>query len=525
MTLQKTAYYPLGGGLDITTPAITARPGTARAALNYEASMTGYRRMSGYERFDGQPSPTDAYNAAADVVQGAIDRENARLAIQPVPGIGPIRGVWYYAGSLYAFRDNGALTPGCSMYRSTSTGWALVSSAFPPGGRYEFVNYNFYGASSGQRMYGVNGVGKGFQFDGTTVTFINTGMAVDTPTKVEAHKNHLFFAFPGGSVQHSSLGDPLTWNPITGAAEIAVGDDITDLQSAAPANLVILARNSVSILYGSDTTDWQLEVITNEAGALPYTVEKMGPVVYMDNRGVRALNTTPAFGNFTLGTMTQLVAPLLRTKFRQGDMPVATMRVRTQDIYRVFWSDGWGLSIYMGKKQPEVMPIDLDRNITCVCSAETENASEKIWFGADNGYVYRSDYGRSYDGEVVNYHLRLPFNHMGGPNVLKRWHKAVIEYDADGTTVLKVSGEVDYADPDEPSLVESNMTAYGGGGIWGTSNWDEFYWSAPVEGRGEVYIDGVGENMSLLLGNSVADEEPHVLQGLMLFFSVRGMVR
>lgn len=521
---QQAQFYPLGGGLDITTAAIAARAGTARAALNYESDVTGYRRLFGYERYDGRTSPTDAFDAAADIVTGAADREAARAAILAVPGEGRVRGVWYYSGSLYAFRDNVGATLGC-MYKSTSTGWQLVSNGFSPGGSYDFVNYNFTGAAANVKMYGVNGIDKAFQFDGTTILFITTGMAPDAPFKVEAHKRHLFLAFPGGSLQHSALGDPLTWTAVTGAAELAMGDEITNLVSAAPANMVVMAKNSVTLLYGSDASDWQLETITNEAGALPFTAEKMGPVIYMDNRGIRSMTTTPAFGNFNIGTMTLLISPLVRAKLGAGQLPVATVRVRARDTYRVFFDDGFGFSVYMGRKVPEVMPVDLGVAITCACSAETTNNVEKIWFGTATGMVYQMDKGRSFDGQPLQYHLRLPFNHMGGPQILKRWHKVVIEYDAPSSINLRVAGEVDYADPQEPPLVEQNIPAVGGGGFWDAVNWDQFFWSAPVEGKVEVWIDAVGQSMSLLLGGEQADEEPHVLQGLTMFYSVRGMRR
>jgi hypothetical protein len=221
--------------------------------------------------------------------------------------------------------------------------------------------------------------------------------------------------------------------------------------------------------------------------------------------------------------MTQLISPIIRTKLAAGQVPVAACRIRTRDTYRLFFDDGYGLSVYMGRKQPEVMPVQLGVNVTCVCSAETENNIERVWIGGDDGFVYQMDKGRSFDGNAVAYHLRLPFNHMGGPQLTKRWHKATIEYDADSAINIRIAGEIDYADPNEPPLVEQNIGAPGGGGFWDSVNWDQFYWSSPVEGKLDVFIDAVGKSMSLLLGGEEADEEPHVLQGLTLFFSVRGM--
>jgi hypothetical protein len=51
-----------------------------------------------------------------------------RALIIPVPGSGRIRGVWLYAGTVFAFRDNDAATAG-RMYRSSGAGWVEVTFA------------------------------------------------------------------------------------------------------------------------------------------------------------------------------------------------------------------------------------------------------------------------------------------------------------------------------------------------------------------------------------------------------------
>jgi hypothetical protein len=520
---QQIKYYPLAGGDDIVTPGIMANPGTARVSSNYEADQSGYRRLGGYERYDGRLSPTAAYEAADNIVQGAIDRENARAAITAVPGSGPVRGIHYYLGEVYAWRNTADGLAG-GMYVATSGGWALVSNAFPPGGRYELGNFNFTGAASQIKMYGINGVGQGFQYDGTSIVFINTGMTPDIPLKLTAHKRHLFYAFAGGSVQHSSIGDPLVWSAVTGAAEIAVGDEITDLVPAAPENMAIMARNSVQMLYGNDATDWQLTALTSEAGALPYTAKKMGPIIYMDNRGIRALDTTPAFGNFTIGTMTQPIAPILRSMLASGQVPVASTRIRALNLYRVFFKGGFGFSVFFCKKQPEVTVIQLGQDLTCSISMETEDASEQVWFGAANGFVYHWR-GRNFDGQPVPYFLRLPFNHMGGPNLIKRWHKVVLEYDAGSAISIRLAGEVDNAASDEPAIYEQYLLGFGSGGFWDSAIWDQFYWDSAIDGEASAYISALGKNLSLVLAGEAADEEPHVLQGLTLYYTVRGALR
>jgi hypothetical protein len=54
-------YYAFKGGLDLVSPRITLKPGFVFDAQNYEPyTVGGYRRINGYERFDGRPSPSDA---------------------------------------------------------------------------------------------------------------------------------------------------------------------------------------------------------------------------------------------------------------------------------------------------------------------------------------------------------------------------------------------------------------------------------------------------------------------------------
>lgn len=51
----------LQGGMDQVTPTLSLRAGICRNAVNFEALTTGgYGRISGYERYDGRPSPSAA---------------------------------------------------------------------------------------------------------------------------------------------------------------------------------------------------------------------------------------------------------------------------------------------------------------------------------------------------------------------------------------------------------------------------------------------------------------------------------
>lgn len=55
----KQDYYSLVGGLNLMAPALQIDPGFLIDCLNYEPEVLGgYRRINGFERYDGRPSPS-----------------------------------------------------------------------------------------------------------------------------------------------------------------------------------------------------------------------------------------------------------------------------------------------------------------------------------------------------------------------------------------------------------------------------------------------------------------------------------
>jgi hypothetical protein len=531
--------------------------------------------------------------------------ELARTNIAALPGEGPVRGVWFYGASAYAFRDaTGGAT--CKMYKSGTGGWAEqtfgnklafdtgtaiftagltvtgagganavirrvvrrggvwgstaygilvlgtitagpfinneaitdtgggaalvdgVNSAItlPPGGRYDFVNHNFFGAAALRRMYFVNGVGLAHEWDGTYLVPIPTGMTTDTPTHLAVNHQHLFLSFPGGSLQNSGIGDPYAWTPILGAAEIGIGEEITGLLQDYAKVMVVFGKNAVKVLYGTSNADWTLESVAAHAGAAEWTAQTVGLPTYFDEAGLRTLATTANYGDFLLGTLTQLVSPLLAVKRKGGVTPVGSVRVHGKDQYRLFFSDGSGIIVSFGVgKHPATTIVDLGMVVRCCAVSEDADGNNIMLFGSDDGYVYEIDAGTSYDGEPIPAFIRLPFNNLGSPSREKRMHSLSLETDSDGDVDLNFVVEYSYADPDLPSPLEIPATISGGGGFWDEAVWDAFYWSAQVVGLAHADIDGTGTNISLAVIGEAIYEEPHTLQAVTYHHSPRRLVK
>ena len=67
-----------------------------------------------------------ATDGLEDATYKALAADDYRADIFAVPGSGPVRGIAYYGGTVYAWRNNAGATA-LKMYKSTTSGWSEVS--------------------------------------------------------------------------------------------------------------------------------------------------------------------------------------------------------------------------------------------------------------------------------------------------------------------------------------------------------------------------------------------------------------
>ena len=415
---------------------------------------------------------------------------------------------------------------------TTSGGGTLtlsgVSSAisFQPNGRFEFENANFGGSSASLKMYGCDGASKAFEFDGTTLVPIATGMTSDAPLHLCAHMGHLFLSF-AASVQHSRPGFPYEWSVVVGAGEIAVSDNVTGFKSqpggAQAGTLAVFSRNSTSMLYGTSALNWNLVQFKNEAGAFPYTVQTVGHTILYDDRGIGTLATSQAYGNFEDSTLSKLVKRWLTSRVNST---TASCIMRDKNQYRLFFSDGSALfATLSGGKVVGMMPILYANPVKCACSAELSDGSEAAYFGAADGYVYQMDKGTSIDGANIEAFLYLAFDHSRSPRLLKRYRHATFEIAGDGYSEFSFSYELGYATTLLSQPGSQTVSASLSPSRWDEFTWDNFYWDGVQLLPAEVDMTGTAENVSIIIRSNSDYFAPHKISGAIIHYSPRRQMR
>jgi len=493
------------------------------AADMWKSTTSGWSQITFFYEVSFTAGSGSEPAEAATITQGAVSATVKRVVLES--------GSW--AGGTAAGRfivdtpSGGSFTAGAFTAGVTATCSGAESAiTLLPGGSFKAVQYNFGGGASTNRIYGCDGVNRGFEFDGTVFVPITTGMTDDTPDYVMGHKNHLFFSF-GSSVQHSSAGYPYQWTPVTGAAELGVGEDVTGFMPAHGSELggamIITTRNRTYVLYGSSSSDWNLVTFSATTGCIGKTMQDMGPVIMFDDRGLTSLSAAQSYGNFASKTLSRNIQQWLSDK-RTLTTCSSVNRDKTQ--YRLFFSDGSGVYVtFDGNKVVGIMPVAFSDQVTCSWEGETSTGAFVSFFGSTDGKVYQFDRGTSLDGDSIETYLYVAFDFVNSPRVNKRYRKAVFEVQGDGYAEFVFSYELGYnsSEISQPgsTTYETNFSSV----RWDSFTWDAFVWDGATLSPTEADMTGTAENVSIRVSSNTDYFFPITLSGVLLHYTPRRLLR
>ena len=437
---------------------------------------------------------------------------------------GTAAGKFIFANQTGTFQAEN-IDVGASLNLATIAGNSAAITLLPDG-RYEFVNHNFGGQAGAKRIYGVDGVNRGFEFDGTVYCPIKTGMTVDTPLHVTTFMNHLFFSF-AGSAQHSGIGFPYAWTLLTGAAELALGDTINCFQEepgvAGNATLAILSANSAHMLYGTSSADWNLALYRDEIGAYPYTIQNLGASLFLNEQGITNLQTTQRYGNFTDATISQLIQSwIISKKTLANDSCI----VRDKGQYRIFFSDDYAIYCTFNKgKLLGMMPVLLAHTVKCMYSQEANDGTEVIMFGSDDGYVYQMEKGTSFDGTAIDQYLTLQYHHSKSPRIEKSYLDCMLEVSGDGYAEFNFGFELGYNSTDIPQPPAQTETLSLSLSTWDVGTWDVGFWDTQSLVPSVFPLGGSAENISLTISSNADYFAPLRYSGALINYLPRRRLR
>lgn len=405
---------------------------------------------------------------------------------------------------------------------------AETANTLQPGGRFEFVNFNFYANASRYRMYGVDGKSMGFEWDGSVFVPIKTGNTVDTPVHIAAKSGYLAYSFAGGSLQLSDAGLPYEW---ASGTEFGAGAEIVGLKIEVGDVLLVLCRSKTRMLYGNSPSSFDLKSFYDDAGGIEWTLQRMGSSKYLDDRGITNLGSVQAWGDFRDSTISQNIEKRLLSKL---DKVISSVIVKQKNQYRLFFTDGTGIImtlngnklsgfteiIYENPDDGTALPVNV------VVNGEDSSGREALFFGSNTGYLYQMDKGTSMDGAAVDAAILMSYWHLNSLGYEKQFKKATIEVDGGYGSVISFRPQFDYGSTLSPDGIDHVLPVSGGdGGFWDIGLWDAFDWGGEDVSQAEANIDGVGENIALAIQSSLTVANPHTLYGVTYNYLYRRLKR
>lgn len=494
--------------------------GTPTSCDLYKSSSAGWTKVNYYKSVSFTAGGTSAPADGATLTQGAVTATIKRVVFTSGSwSAGSAAGQFVIATPASGHFSSGAATIGAV---NVTLSGVETDVAMLPGGKFEVVEGNFSGQDGTRRIYGVDGKNKAFEFDGDVLVPITTGLSTDTPSHIAVHNNYLWLTYEA-SLMYSAPGLPYDWTALSGAGEIAVGENITGAislpGSTSTKTMAVASDNSLFILYGTAPDDFNLVAYNQGTGAAAYSLRNMAQTFLLDDRGVFSLQTAIQYGNFAQAALTANILPYINA--HSGSLTYTCLN-REKSQYRLFFSNGDALYItVVNGKVIGSMTIAFPVPVSCAYGAKDSNGQEKIFFGSTDGYVYQMDKGTSFDGEEIHFYLLLNYDSIKSPRFLKRFRKTSLEIYAASPAYAEFSfgyslgyGSREYEQPEAGSY-----SSYLQDARWDTFYWDDFFWDYRGIGPIECNTTGVAENISLAISGASDYISPFTVNSAVIHYT------
>ncbi len=503
----------------------------ATACVMHEATTSGWSAVSfGKElQFDaavGEIFDDDIVVGLTSGATGTVKRSLLRTGTWSVNGVGTL----VFDAISGTFQDNEAIQVDGAT-KVTANGVA-TNITLLPGGKFEFKLLNFNGADGVERIYCADGVNLLGEWDGTRWVPIRTGAATDTPKFVTGFKQHLVIGM-GSSVMTSGTTTPYTWTVLAGASELATGQTITGLvtevgddQSGA---MLVLTEDKAFVLYGNDTSDFNLVEHSPNSGGRAYTAQNLGITHYLNARGITQIIASQAFGNFQIAVLSNDIQTLIDQKF---GLELTSCVLKGSNQYRLFFSDGTGIigKVVQGQTSATLknyLPFDYgtDKVMNTVYSATGSDGVERIFGAATNGYIYELERGTSLDGNAMPFHIMTHFHNSGSLRLRKNYHRTIVQLEAESFAEMQLGYSLSYGKSGISQTLQQSADVIGGGSFWNQITDYAQVWGSPYVQEINFKTPGNGNSISIVIAGSSSKSGRFTLQTCTPFYKPNRLER
>lgn len=403
--------------------------------------------------------------------------------------------------------------------------------------RYQTIQTNFYGQDRFDSVWGVSGAGPAFGFDGVNVIKVRSPLSPsdDVPRHIARHGDSLALGFFGGALLTTAIGNPYEVRGEKGATAIEVGDRIMALTPMSGDALGILCQSQSVLLRGLTQLSYYKSTLSAKRGAIEYTAADMGQVIVADSFGLFLADAPESYAAANRNYLSTNVESWLRERLQatlnteqRFLRPVAALAVRAKNQYRLFFRDGYILTMTQ-KESPEFtlqryyvpsgseFRADTPWTVRALSSAIDSSGRERLfcsYTGVKGGYVFEIEGGNTFDGSAIPHFIELtPVTPEGGSRIT-RFDRIFVYGTGCGYAPVSLRRAVDYGATKEGPTADT---------LLGRHDAAASIREHPIKGSIDFPVEG--EELSLRFLGVSGEDAPHTLQYLEMYTDARGPSR
>jgi len=455
--------------------------------------------------------------------------------IPPVPGSGPIVGVFILKNTVYALR-NSSDGQFLQLYVALpDNSWRRIEYFnLEPGGNLKFVIANF---GDGEKLYGLTGNTRPFIFDGKELIVIDAKVPFDArPSELTVFNNQLFLYYDdierSGSLLFSAVGKPTDFETTSlGAGELKIPFKVTNLSTIIEDNLAIFGDN-IYLLYKDNNGNFGLKEFSENSNVITNSVQKMTSVIFANKSSIYRMSPTNKYGNFELNSLSRRNNSFIDKLISNSKSDVRfSYIVPNKNQYRLVVDNNILVLTFVDENIVLFSRQITKHTFNCISNLISDYTDIKLYYGGNDGYVYKVDSGYTFDNEDIDSLIVTSIISVSNnPQTKCRLRKLILPGELGSSTTLiglnynkidwrRYSNELFY------EIKKSSLNT----GYYDLSFFDTFYWaSSNLESEDniiELYLNGTTPTIVLTIFNKCKGVLPTKLNVSYLHFSPRSRLR
>lgn len=288
-------------------------------------------------------------------------------------------------------------------------------------------------------------------------------------------------------------------------------------------NLIVYTKSGAMKLEGDDGS-WRFRNAASNLGSQRHGVQKLDDIFSFSRRGIGALRRSDTTGGYTGGTVSQNIQTLIKSL---GLTMTCSVTIPSKEQVRWYFSNNtWLMMTHIptaeGSYYSFSQGFDPNTTVRGACTEVWSDGTERTFLVSDDGYVYESEVGSNFNGEVIYSFLGMHSNHLKTPARDKSFKRVFFEGKSSSPVTLTLSYNINYG---LKEFATKDVTIAGGEDVYNEALYDEARFDVADRTRSRATLKGKGFTIGFTLDHESKFALPFKVTGYTVVYSILGKAK